>query len=816
MKDKGLRRWPEGQLYLNSPSPGVFQQPVREDEVRLRTMSWFKARILQDNRAPEDASTMEESLLARRLFLVLGAVALVYAALAGLRTVHDPDLGWQLAGGRWVAEHHRFFSTDVFSYTAAGQPWIYPVGSQLLLYAIYRLGGYVLLSWFGAGACVATVALLLRRGSAFTAAIAIVAIPLIAERTGPRAEMFTVILFAAYLTILWENYQSGRARLWLLPLLMIAWVNLHLGFIAGIALIVGFIGLELLEILSSAERRSAAFRRLRQASPWFAATAAATLVNPWGWGLYRALVRQNRAMALHSQVFAEWGKARFHWSALGAFSQQPMQNSLDLVAVIVLLTVAIALLQRRLGAAILLVGAMYATMRHVRMEALTACVVIVVGGSILRDMIPLVWSRIPSGRLRFAGAMVAVAMVAAVASVRGADFATDRVYLESNAKANFGAGLSWWFPQRAAAFIERENLPVQVFNNFDEGGFVVWQLGQRYQDYIDGRSIPFGEQGLLREHELVTAPVDSSTWQQAADRYNINTMILQLDTTEIEFAQLQDLCYSKNWRPVYLDEVSVVLVRQKPETEELINRLQINCATAPLPAGPLDHSARSFHLWANAANVLAGLRRTNEALTAADNAFQIFPGSAPLRWVRGNALYASDRRVEAEQEWLAAIALGLNGSDAATVWSRLGELYDQQERIPDALHAWQETVELTSDPTVKTRALVKLARLYLVTRQPKQALQALDEAERSAPPQMTAVTEGRSFKFDVAQGRAAIWRAMGDMNQAVSFQEQAVQLDPEAADAWSHLAKLYQRQGRVADERRAEERASALSASQNR
>jgi hypothetical protein len=104
--------------------------------------------------------------------------------------------------------------------------------------------------------------LLLRRGSAFTAAIAIVAIPLIAERTGPRAEMFTVILFAAYLSILWQNYQSGRARLWLLPLLMIAWVNLHLGFIAGLALIVGFIGLELLEILSSAEQTEC---RCRQA-----------------------------------------------------------------------------------------------------------------------------------------------------------------------------------------------------------------------------------------------------------------------------------------------------------------------------------------------------------------------------------------------------------------------------------------------------------------------------------------------------------------------------------------------------------------------
>ncbi|MGA2369200.1 MAG: tetratricopeptide repeat protein [Candidatus Korobacteraceae bacterium] len=783
----------------------------------MRTISWFNAPILPVDKATTYAPARDKSPLARRLFLLLGAVALVYAALAGLRTVYDPDLGWQLASGRWIAQHHWIFSTDVFSYTATGRPWIYPFGSQLLLYAIYRLGGYALLSWFGAVACVATVALLLRRGSAFTAAIAIIATPLIAERTGPRAEMFSVILFAAFLTILWQNYQTSRAPLWLLPVLMIAWVNLHLGFIAGLALIVGFIGLEFLEVLSSAPRRSAAVSRLRQVFPWFVGTALATLVNPLGWVPYRAMIGQNRDMEFYSQVIPEWAQARWHWGgAVSTFTQRPMQNSLNTLAIVVLIGVIVAILQRRLGCVVLLVGAMYVTMRHIRMEALTACVVVVVAGSVLADTIPRMRTWIPDARLRSIAATAAVVMVAAVACLRGAYFITNRIYLESNAKSNFGAGLSWWFPDRAAAFVERENLPAQVFNNFDEGGFILWRLGDKYRDYIDGRAIPFGVEGMRREHELVVAPVDSTVWQQEADRYNINTMVLEFATGEIEFAQLQDLCYAKNWRPVYLDEVSIVLVRRKPETEELINRLQVSCATAPLPAQPLDRSARSFQPWANSAHVLAALRRTNEALSAADTAFQIFPGSAPVRWVRGNALYASDRRVEAEQEWLAAIALGLPDKDSAIVWSRLGELYDQQERVPDALHAWQQTAQLTSDPATKTRALVKLARLYLVTRQPKQALQALDEAEHSAPAEMTAVTDGRSFKFDVAQGRAAIWRAMGDLDQAVAFQEQAVKLDPDAADAWSHLAKLYQRQGRVADEHRAEERANALGASQNR
>ncbi|MGA7460132.1 MAG: hypothetical protein WBW69_07890, partial [Candidatus Korobacteraceae bacterium] len=198
---------------------------------------------------------MTSAIWRRRLFLALSAIVLIYAFLAGLRTISDPDSFWQLATGRWVAQHHQVFSTEVFSYTAQGQPWIYPVGSSLFLYWTYLIGGYALLSWVGALACAGTVALLLRRGSAATAAVAIVAVTIIAGRTAPRADMFTVVIFAAFLSLLWENYQTGKARLWLLPLLMIAWVNCHLGFVAGLGLIAAFVGIDLLEMLFAGDRR---------------------------------------------------------------------------------------------------------------------------------------------------------------------------------------------------------------------------------------------------------------------------------------------------------------------------------------------------------------------------------------------------------------------------------------------------------------------------------------------------------------------------------------------------------------------------------
>src|ERR1035438_4876653 len=209
----------------------------------------MSAPVAAVNLTTADTSATGTPRLGRRWFLVLAAIALIYAFFAGLRTVSDFDLGWQLATGRWVAQHHSVSSTDVFSYTAQGEPWIYPVGAGLVLYATYLLGGYALISWLGALACVATVALLLRRDQGISAGIAILAVPLIAWRTTPRADMFTVVLFAAFLSLLWENYQTGQARLWSLPLLMVAWVNLHFGFAAGLALILAYVGVELSETI---------------------------------------------------------------------------------------------------------------------------------------------------------------------------------------------------------------------------------------------------------------------------------------------------------------------------------------------------------------------------------------------------------------------------------------------------------------------------------------------------------------------------------------------------------------------------------------
>jgi len=196
----------------------------------------------------------------------LFGLALAYAFVAALRTVADFDVGWLLATGRYLVTHHEVPRTDVLSYTAYGVPWIYPPFGGALLYLVYTVGGFAALSWMNAVACVAVVAVSVGRPRFLTCALAILAVPSIAFRTAPRAELFTTFFFAVYLALLWKHRREGQAPLWLLPPIMLAWVNAHSGFSAGIALLGFYAAQELLE-LCFASRRLEAARRLQSAAP---------------------------------------------------------------------------------------------------------------------------------------------------------------------------------------------------------------------------------------------------------------------------------------------------------------------------------------------------------------------------------------------------------------------------------------------------------------------------------------------------------------------------------------------------------------------
>src|SRR5262249_3638394 len=145
-----------------------------------------------------------------------------------------------------------------------------------------------------------------------------VAVPAMAFRTGPRADLFTTVLFAATLMLLWRHHEGERVRLWLLPVLMLAWVNLHFGFVAGLALMVAYLFMERCAALFG-EQRAGSILREKQAAPWIAASAVATILNPWGIGIYKSLALQNAAAQPSNDFIGEWSGMHFNVLALRQF-----------------------------------------------------------------------------------------------------------------------------------------------------------------------------------------------------------------------------------------------------------------------------------------------------------------------------------------------------------------------------------------------------------------------------------------------------------------------------------------------------------------
>jgi tetratricopeptide (TPR) repeat protein len=268
---------------------------------------------------------------------------------------------------------------------------------------------------------------------------------------------------------------------------------------------------------------------------------------------------------------------------------------------------------------------------------------------------------------------------------------------------------------------------------------------------------------------------------------------------------LQNFCASKTWQPVYLDEVSAVFVRRTPQTEDLLQRFPVNCATAPLPAPPVGKSrAEAFHAWSNAAGVLAALDRNSAALSAVANALSIFPDSAFLHVLRGNLLLATGSPSESVQEFQAAVALDAN----EFTLSALASIYRKMGRMPAAYATMERAAQVAQRPEME---YLNLAYAYLQSRpsQPEAALKAFGEATRRAPRNMSAI-DGGTFNVAIAQGRSSAWQSLGNLDEAIAAVQEIVQLQPSSPEPLTRLAQLYRMNGQVEEANRAEERAAAM------
>lgn len=226
------------------------------------------------------------------------ATALILLALRPLLTVIPPnDFWWHMAMGRAIVEQGAIPEVDTFSFTRAGAPFFNQAWlAQLLMYGLYRAGGLPLLLVVQALVITLAYGLLLRlcllrtgRLRLCVALLLLTIMPMSFDNWTVRPQSYAFPLFVGFLTVLTQHRLGRASRLWLLPLLMALWVNIHGSFVLGLALIAITLAGQVLTMLRGAPRTPAEADGDERAAPalwplifWGLLTALATLANPRG------------------------------------------------------------------------------------------------------------------------------------------------------------------------------------------------------------------------------------------------------------------------------------------------------------------------------------------------------------------------------------------------------------------------------------------------------------------------------------------------------------------------------------------------------
>jgi hypothetical protein len=184
--------------------------------------------------------------MTHRRLLVVVLFAVIFSFDLARST--DVDFWWHLRTGELIAQSGAVPRTDPFSYTAQGRPWVVHEWLwELAVYFVYRYGSYAAAVLISATIITLTYALLYRllrqlgANEMVSAVLVLWAAALALPNLGVRPREFTFLFMVVYLSQL-LRYREGRgAHVWVLPPVMLLWVNLHGGFVLGLGLLALFV-----------------------------------------------------------------------------------------------------------------------------------------------------------------------------------------------------------------------------------------------------------------------------------------------------------------------------------------------------------------------------------------------------------------------------------------------------------------------------------------------------------------------------------------------------------------------------------------------
>ncbi len=535
----------------------------------------------------------------------LVALLFIWVFLLGVTPLRDTDIWWHLRTGEYIWNEGIIPQTDLYTYTDWNQPWIdLHWGFQLLMLAVYSIGGVKGMVLFKAAALTTAVAIgwfaSERTLSPIVRSLCWLApIVCMSGRALERPEMLSLIFLGYWLWVI-PRLESRPKLIWTLPVVQLVWVNCHALFVLGLVVGGAYAVDRLLTALFSPHWG------LPQDVDWppfihlFRAgmlTLVACFVNPYfeEGAFFPAVLYRKFSVDQHIYgntvgefmpplLFLKEGTSKYLY--LDALKYLYLDAELLMFAVTLLSFIWLARYRRWHPYRWLLFVAFshlaWEASRNTNIFSLVSGVLLV---SNLEDIYRWHRSRTETDSpqpwlgnrcLEKVGLAIVAGLIVSVFTGHWAAFGKEGKRLDWNEERA-------WFIHDAARFAGQPGMPMTAYvSNFGQAAVYLYHNGPQRRVFIDGRlEVARKETYLLNEDILAAMAQVNTNWEQALKDLNGDLPVVILDS-RYSRAQINGMFNTRGWRLVFADPSAAVFL-----TEATAKRLQLPAADpTPLTAPP--------------------------------------------------------------------------------------------------------------------------------------------------------------------------------------------------------------------------------------
>jgi hypothetical protein len=508
---------------------------------------------------------------------VIGSVIFLLILLTGDRLLLDADTGWHIRTGDYIIENTAVPKVDFFSHRKFGEPWIAHEWLSDVVFSVSHrtagLNGVVVLS---AGIISLTFILLYRLLQFYRFnLLTVTALTVLAALTASihwlaRPHLFSICLSVAWFSLL-ESLQAnpGTKRLWIFPILMILWVNLHGSFLFGFALLGIYGSANILSyILDRTSERESHKIRIALLLKIGLLSLIALFVNPYGFPLlifpFEIL---GSTEALNS--IGEWQSPNFHEFTYYEFY--------------LLLLLATALIARQKIGLVGVFITLFITHASLVGQRFIPLFAVLAAPFVGRQIDALYSDAVSKPAQNWFVNAIQIRVRKSVENLQSFNEGlkhyrlTLALFLAAfaiacNNGALFGLKILDFqfkgpnYPIAAVKFLERNPLPGKMFNFYSYGGYLIYRFypDPRFRVFVDGRAIVDGE-NYFTEYKRVN--LATHYWKEILKVYHVNWIIYPagswLSTLMLE---------GTDWKLIYADRMANIFIKNIPQNQALIDQ----------------------------------------------------------------------------------------------------------------------------------------------------------------------------------------------------------------------------------------------------